>query len=71
MLASHPHIQETLRAELRTALQDPLVGDATDDGELGYEQLSGLVWMDAVLKETLRLYPPVPFVRRVCVSDAP
>ncbi|EIM84054.1 cytochrome P450 [Stereum hirsutum FP-91666 SS1] len=64
MLASHPHIQAMLRAELRAALPDTV-----NDGELGYEQLSGLVWMDAVLKETLRLYPPVPFVRRVATQD--
>lgn len=64
MLASHPGIQDNLRSELRNVLEDSTPGEAT----LGYEQISKLPWMDAVLKETLRLYPPVPFVRRVYVN---
>ncbi|KAF5347595.1 hypothetical protein D9756_010703 [Leucocoprinus leucothites] len=36
---------------------------------LSYDDLLGLPWLDAVIKETLRLYPPVPFVRRSATRD--
>ncbi|TFY53271.1 hypothetical protein EVG20_g10195 [Dentipellis fragilis] len=60
MLGQHPEVQDKLRRELQTALQH-----RNADGELDHDELSTLPWLDAVIKETLRLYPPVPFVRRV------
>ncbi|KAA1478681.1 cytochrome P450 [Dentipellis sp. KUC8613] len=60
MLGQHPEVQDKLREELQTALQH-----RNADGELDYDELSSLPWLDAIIKETLRLYPPVPFVRRV------
>ena len=45
--------------------------DAADLDALTLEQLRGtLPWTTAVARETLRLYPPVPFVGRTSVEDA-
>ena len=60
-LAKHKDIQSKLRAEIRQA--------RSQGGELGYEELDHLPLLDAVCKETLRLYPATPFMLRVCVSD--
>lgn len=47
LLAEHPDVQEKLRAE---------INDASKDGEMSYDQLDDLPYMDAVIRETLRLY---------------
>ncbi|TFY83263.1 hypothetical protein EWM64_g745 [Hericium alpestre] len=65
MLATHPDIQKKVRHELETTRRTQRVDDPDATDELGYDRLSNLPWLDAVIKETLRLYPPVPFVRRV------
>lgn len=58
-LAKHPEWQERCRAESR-ALDTPAVG---------YDDLEGLVWLDLVMKETMRLITPVPGVMRKTVQD--
>ncbi|KAJ3517041.1 hypothetical protein NLJ89_g753 [Agrocybe chaxingu] len=66
-LSKHQEAQDCIREELRNAL---LEGSSADEyGRLTYDALSNMPWLDAVLKETLRLYPPVPFVRRTAVND--
>ncbi|KAI0060171.1 cytochrome P450 [Artomyces pyxidatus] len=57
LLSEHPTIQDKLRAEL------------TDAPELDYDILSGLPYLDAVCRESLRLWPPVPVITRTCRSD--
>ena len=47
LLAQHPEVQEKLREELNTARKD---------GELSYDDLVNLPYLDAVCRETLRLY---------------
>ncbi|KAF7760628.1 hypothetical protein Agabi119p4_10037 [Agaricus bisporus var. burnettii] len=56
LLSIHPDAQEKLRAE---------ICDAQKDGQLTYDQLVSLPYLDAVCRETLRLFPPInmPFVR--------
>ena len=46
LLAEHPHVQDKLRAEINAA---------TTDGEISYDDLVSLPYMDAVCRETLRL----------------
>ncbi|TFK64221.1 cytochrome P450 [Pluteus cervinus] len=62
LLASHPAIQAKVREEIRTAM-------GGEQRRLGFEEIMGLPWLDAVMKETLRLYPPVPFVRRTAIKE--
>ncbi|XP_015119194.1 cytochrome P450 9e2 [Diachasma alloeum] len=56
-LAYHEHIQQKLREE---------VDDVVKDNEFSYEMLAKLKYMDMVINETLRLYPPATFLDRVC-----
>ncbi|ESK88070.1 cytochrome p450 [Moniliophthora roreri MCA 2997] len=67
LLAMNPDIQAKVREEVQAAVAGQ---DATASSpRLGYDEISALPWLDAVLKETLRLYPPVPFVRRTAVKE--
>ncbi|XP_061854195.1 cholesterol 24-hydroxylase [Colius striatus] len=57
-LAQHPEILERVRAEV-----DDVLGAKRD---IDYEDLGKLTYLSQVLKESLRLYPPVPgTVRRL------
>ncbi|KAI0262767.1 cytochrome P450 [Gloeopeniophorella convolvens] len=57
LLALHPEVQDKLRSELREACEG--------NEELPHDQLVSLPYLDAVCRETLRLYAPVPGVMRV------
>nr|BAK09403.1 cytochrome P450 [Postia placenta] len=60
-LAQYPEVQGKLRAE---------VTDAFKEGDLPYDKLIQLPYLDAVCRETLRLYPPVTFSTRVPREDS-
>jgi cytochrome P450 len=71
MLAKHPHIQEHLRTEIRGAMAAYQVPDAdlphTEDdsgARLSYDVLMNLPLLNAVVRETLRLYPSLPILTR-------
>ncbi|TCD65651.1 cytochrome P450-dit2 [Steccherinum ochraceum] len=55
LLAEHQDVQDKLRDEIRAAKQGDFIG---------YDDLHTLPFMDAICRETLRLYPPVSFVYR-------
>lgn len=57
-LALHQDIQERLREEVESHLDE--------EGQISYESLSAMKYMDMVISETLRLYPPVLMTDRVC-----
>ncbi|KAF5336859.1 hypothetical protein D9611_002889 [Ephemerocybe angulata] len=63
LLAKHPEVQDKLRAEIREAKQ-------TFGGEPDYDQLSSLAYLDAVIRETMRLHPPLPSLPREARQDA-
>lgn len=56
-LAYNEDVQDRLREE---------VDDVVRDNEISYENLAELKYMDMVINETLRLYPPATFIDRVC-----
>ncbi|KAH7913646.1 cytochrome P450 [Hygrophoropsis aurantiaca] len=60
-LAEHPEAQEKLRQELIQA--------RAEKGVLDHDDLVGLPYLDAVCRETLRLYPPVTGVLRAPRQD--
>ncbi|KAH8995011.1 cytochrome P450 [Lactarius akahatsu] len=72
-LASRPTAQARLRSELRQAKLDhaasqdiPLDDSSWSDIELPYDILMSLPYLDAVVRETLRVYPPSSLLSRTC-----
>ncbi|KAJ3907532.1 cytochrome P450 [Lentinula edodes] len=68
LLAQDPVSQQRLRDEITPLLE------ASSDGlrkvRLGYRELKDLVWLDCVIQESLRLYPPVPMTfRQAATTD--
>ncbi|KAH9979522.1 cytochrome P450 [Lactifluus volemus] len=61
LLSLHPDAQERLRKEINEAREA--------DEEIPHDQLVSLPYLEAVCRETLRLYPPVPGVWRTTRSD--
>ncbi|KAF5362054.1 hypothetical protein D9756_002095 [Leucocoprinus leucothites] len=53
LVATHQDVQDRLREEIQ---------DAQKIGQVDYDKLVSLPYLDAVCRETLRLFPPVPFM---------
>ncbi|CAH0720550.1 unnamed protein product, partial [Brenthis ino] len=62
MLGCHPNVQNKLYNEVKQIFED-------NKSDLTKEDLSSLVYCEAVIQETLRLYPPVPIVTRHADRD--
>ncbi|KAI5117682.1 hypothetical protein M0805_003472 [Coniferiporia weirii] len=62
LLAIHPDVQTKLREEVTAARKKY--------GDLDYDTLQALPYLDAVCRETMRAYPPAAYVERVAVKDA-
>ncbi|XP_071648800.1 cytochrome P450 9e2-like [Temnothorax longispinosus] len=60
-LAVNQDIQDRLREEVQQHL-------AKDNDEISYESLSKMSYMDMVISETLRKYPPAIITDRLCVK---
>ncbi|KAG4066192.1 hypothetical protein HA402_014492 [Bradysia odoriphaga] len=61
LLAHHPEAQELIFDEIRDIV------DTKDD--LTIDDLNKFEYMDRVIKESLRIYPPVPFISRKLSED--
>ncbi|KAL5285750.1 hypothetical protein ACFFRR_007437 [Megaselia abdita] len=61
-LAQNQEIQDQLRKEIIDTLNK-------HNGELSYESIKDMVYLDKVSKETSRKYSIVPFLIRVCEND--
>ncbi|XP_072749238.1 cytochrome P450 9e2-like [Anoplolepis gracilipes] len=58
-LAANPDVQTKLRQEIDKVLEE-------SNGEVSYEAINRLEYLELVVNETLRLYPPVSFLERMC-----
>ncbi|KAI0659771.1 cytochrome P450 [Cubamyces menziesii] len=63
LLSEHQGVQRRLRQEILEAQA------RSGQRELGYDELVTLPFLDAVCRETLRLYPMAPFRFRECRED--
>ncbi|XP_053982814.1 uncharacterized protein LOC128878552 [Hylaeus volcanicus] len=61
-LALNPDVQDKLRKEIREYCDN-------NDGELKYEQIKDMKYLDKVFREALRKYPPGPILLRKSISD--
>lgn len=61
-IAVNPDIQEKLRNEIDETLK-------ITNGLLTYETVNGMQYLDAVINETLRLYPVAAFLDRICAKE--
>ncbi|KAI0338106.1 cytochrome P450 [Trametopsis cervina] len=60
LLAKHPDVQEKVRSEIQHVHRD---------GDIPYDDLIQLPLLDAIYKEALRLYAPVPLIMRQAQRD--
>ncbi|XP_018395594.1 PREDICTED: cytochrome P450 9e2-like [Cyphomyrmex costatus] len=58
-IAANPEIQIKLQQEIDNVLQK-------SNGEVSYESINRLEYLDAVISEALRLYPPLMALDRIC-----
>ena len=63
MIALHPEVQQKLHEEM-----DRVFGD-DDSRPCTMEDLNELEYLERVIKETLRLFPSVPFIGREVQED--
>ncbi|CAH2003633.1 unnamed protein product [Acanthoscelides obtectus] len=60
-LAKHPEVQVKLRNEVTEA--------KGDDTQFSYEKIIGMKYMEMIIQEVMRMYPPLPFIDRECTKD--
>jgi cytochrome P450 family 4 len=61
-LAKYPDVQQKAFEEVKVVLVDSVEGTTMAD-------LNKLDYLDLVIKETLRLFPPVPVIGRLMTED--
>lgn len=59
-MAMQPEIQNRLRTEIKEVIA------IANDGKLTYEQIFEMEYLNCVVMETTRMYPPLPFLDRLC-----
>ncbi|KAG2909006.1 hypothetical protein JG687_00013815 [Phytophthora cactorum] len=67
-LTKNPHVETAIRSEIMEKFHETGV-EGTDATNATMQDVSQLVTLEAALKETLRLHPPVPMVPKYVVED--
>ncbi|GLD92198.1 hypothetical protein PINS_up000731 [Pythium insidiosum] len=67
LLGRNPEIAQKLRDEMTVKLAP--ADDSDVDGDLTIDHIKELTYLEAVIKETLRLYPSAPYLTRVAAED--
>nr|ULR85478.1 cytochrome P450 [Spodoptera frugiperda] len=62
-LSKRRYVQDKIYEELQTIYGDDMERDPT------YQELGQMKYLELVLKESMRLYPPVPFIERCITKD--
>ncbi|GFY67566.1 cytochrome P450 9e2 [Trichonephila inaurata madagascariensis] len=62
LLALYPKVQEKLREEVDNTLKE-------NDGKLTYEVIQNMKYLDNVISETLRIFPPAVRLERTADAD--
>lgn len=62
MLAMHPEVQQKVVEELKSVFVDESV-------PFNYDSVKQLTYLEMVIKETLRLYPVIPYIAREVKAD--
>lgn len=65
LLCKHPEVQKRLREEIRSSL--PSISESEE--MITSQDIDKLPYLNAVLNETMRLFPPVPLTLRETVDD--
>ena len=60
-----PSVEDAVEAQKK--LRDELLTAPGDNASM--DELNSLPYLDSVVRETLRLYAPIPFTSRVAVKD--
>ncbi|CAH1645259.1 unnamed protein product [Spodoptera littoralis] len=61
-LATNPDVQERLAQEIKET-------DAKNGGKFDFNSIQNMVYMDMVVSETIRLWPPGIVLDRICTKD--
>ncbi|RAR12319.1 cytochrome p450 [Stemphylium lycopersici] len=65
LLCRHPNVQTRLRKEIR----QELAGALKNGGQVSSTEIDRLPYLNAVLQETMRVFPPVPLTLRETAHD--
>ncbi|KAH8344192.1 hypothetical protein KR084_007750 [Drosophila pseudotakahashii] len=63
-LTQNPEVMEKAKEDVRKALEN-------HDGNLTYDAISDMKYLEACILETTRKYPALPFLNRICTQDYP
>jgi cytochrome P450 family 4 len=64
LLAHHPEAQEKILLEVKE-----IQGEKNGSQKFTVNDLNNMKYLDCVIKESLRLYPPVPYLARTLTED--